>query len=81
MHVFVVPGLLEHESIPGLTSTRPVGWGRTLFGIVKPVIVTVNDVEKFLNDLLNQLEFCLVDTYLIEQMFKQVSGNIIMIIN
>ncbi|XP_003391776.2 PREDICTED: unconventional myosin-Vb-like [Amphimedon queenslandica] len=68
----IVPGLLEHESILCLTSARPVGWGRTLLGIVKPVIVTVSDIERFLNDLLNQLEFCLVDTYLIEQMFKQI---------
>lgn len=63
---------MEHQSIPGLTNTRPIGWGRTLLGMVKTLTVSVDDIEQLLDDLFTLLEYCLVDPDVIEQMFKQV---------
>ena len=67
----VVPALIEHNSIPGITKTKPGGL-RMLLESVTKVRVTVEDIESMLTEVLQALKTCFVEPNLISPIFKQV---------
>ena len=67
----VVPALMEHNSIPGITNTKPGGLRKLLESVTK-VRATVEDIESMLTEVLQALKTCFVEPNLISQIFKQV---------
>ena len=67
----VVPALMEHNSIPGITNTKPGGLRKLLESVTK-VRVTVEDIESMLTEVLRALKTSFVEPNLISQIFKQV---------
>ena len=72
----LVGGILEHQSIPGISTSNPIGqqrW-RVLKGVaVKAKPVTVEAVVDKLNNLLTVLREACVEPVVIGQYFRQVS--------
>ena len=66
----LVPGLMEYESIPGISTSRPTG-SRTL-GHTQPS-VTVETVLTTLTKVVQCLEGNYLDPHLTQQIFRQVS--------
>ena len=50
----VVPALMEHNSIPGITNTKPGGLRKLLESVTK-VRATVEDIESMLTEVLQAL--------------------------
>ena len=70
----VVPALMEHNSIPGITNTKPGGLRKLLESVTK-VRATVEDIESMLTEVLQALKTSFVEPNLISQIFKQVLYN------
>ena len=70
---FVVPGLLEHHSIPSITSSNPLNWHKQ----VKQTDgnVTVETVMQFLLSVHKVLTRASVGPGAIDQIFKQVGQH------
>ena len=51
----VVPALMEHNSIPGITNTKPGGLHKLLESVTK-VRPTVGDIESMLTEVLQALK-------------------------
>ena len=67
----VVPALMEHNSTPGITNTKPGGLRKLLESVTK-VRATVEDIESMLTEVLQALKTSFVEPNLISQIFKQV---------
>jgi myosin-5 len=69
----IVPGLIEHQGMPGIANVRPAGWLKALRIVSKPMMnATPGDIERELNSVLSILESCYVEPDLIGQIFKQI---------
>ena len=62
---------MEHNSIPGITNTKPGGLRKLLESVTK-VRATVEDIESMLTEVLQALKTSFVEPNLISQIFKQV---------
>ena len=66
-----VPGLVEHESIPGITTSRPIGM-KWFFKSCDRISVTVEMVIKEIDAMVTTLKQNYVDPELVSQIIRQV---------
>ena len=72
-HFFIsVPGLVEHESIPGITSSRPIGSKGSAESHDSP-LVSVDMVVKEINTMVMTLRQNYVDPEIVSQIIRQVT--------
>ena len=72
-HLFIsVPGLVEHESIPGITSSRPIGSKGSAESHDSP-LVSVDMVVKEINTMVMTLRQNYVDPEIVSQIIRQVT--------
>ncbi|XP_068711585.1 unconventional myosin-Va-like isoform X2 [Montipora foliosa] len=71
IQAMIVPGMLEYESIPGVSSSKPFG-GRTK----SHADITVKSITHMLTDFLAILNSHCVDPEIIKQVFRQLFYNI-----
>ena len=74
---YSVPGLMEHDSIPGISSSRPIG--SRSFGHTHPV-VTVETILSKLTDVVDCLTRNYLDPSLTQQILRQVTVHCVMCI-
>ncbi len=71
MFFLSVPGLVEHESIPGITSSRPIGSKGSAESHDSPLI-SVEMVVKEINAMVMTLRQNYVDPEIVSQIIRQV---------
>ncbi len=69
-----MPGLVEHESIPGITSSRPIGSKGSAESHDSPLI-SVEMVVKEINAMVMTLRQNYVDPEIVSQIIRQVHYN------